>query len=113
VTTNTTVFDGESPEQLHSLFDKLTELGVDGMTISPGYSYAWAPDQDHFLRREQTRSLFREVLAPARTPRGKQWQFNQSPFYLKFLMGETDYDCTPWGQPPTTTSLGGKSPATS
>jgi hopanoid biosynthesis associated radical SAM protein HpnH len=99
VTTNTTVFDGESPEQLHGLFDKLTELGVDGMTISPGYSYAWAPDQDHFLRREQTRSLFREVLAPARTSRGKQWQFNQSPFYLKFLMGETDYDCTPWGSP--------------
>jgi hopanoid biosynthesis associated radical SAM protein HpnH len=99
VTTNTTVFDGESPEELHALFDYLADLGVDGMMISPGYSYAWAPDQDHFLKREQTKALFREVLAPIRGRRGRRWQFNHSPFYLKFLMGELDYDCTPWGNP--------------
>ena len=99
VTTNTTVFEGERPEELHEMFDLLADLGVDGMTISPGYSYAWAPDQEHFLKREQTRALFRQVLAPARTRRGRRWQFNQSPFYLRFLMGEVDYDCTPWGSP--------------
>jgi hopanoid biosynthesis associated radical SAM protein HpnH len=99
VTTNTTVFDGESPEELHGLFDFLADLGVDGMMISPGYSYAWAPDQEHFLKREQTKALFREVLAPVSTKRGKRWKFNQSPFYLKFLVGERDYDCTPWGMP--------------
>lgn len=99
VTTNTTVFDGEDPNELHEMFDFLADLGVDGMMISPGYSYAWAPDQDHFLKKEQTRALFRQVLAPARTKRGKKWQFNHSPFYLRFLMGELDYDCTPWGNP--------------
>ena len=99
VTTNTTVFDGERPEELHEMFDYLAELGVDGMTVAPGYSYAWAPDQEHFLKREQTRALFRDVLGPARTRRGRRWQFNQSAFYLKFLMGEIDYDCTPWGSP--------------
>jgi hopanoid biosynthesis associated radical SAM protein HpnH len=99
VTTNTTVFDGESPEELHELFDFLAGLGVDGMMISPGYSYAWAPDQDHFLKREQTKQLFRQVLAPVSTKRGKRWNFNHSPFYLQFLMGERNYDCTPWGNP--------------
>jgi hopanoid biosynthesis associated radical SAM protein HpnH len=99
VTTNTTVFDGESPEELHDLFDFLSDLGVDGMMISPGYSYAWAPDQEHFLKREQTKALFREVLAPISSKRGKRWKFNHSPFYLKFLMGDRDYDCTPWGMP--------------
>ena len=99
VNTNTTVFDGEVPQHLHEMFDMITELGVDGMTISPCYSYAWAPDQEHFLKREQTKALFRQVLAPAGTKRSNKWKFNQSPFYLKFLMGEIDYDCTPWGCP--------------
>ena len=99
ITTNTTVFHGEKPDELHEMFDFLTDLGVDGMMISPGYSYAWAPDQEHFLKREQTRALFREVLAPTSTRRGKRWKFNHSPFYLRFLMGEIDYDCTPWGNP--------------
>lgn len=99
VTTNTTVFDGEKPEDLHEMFDFLASLGVDGMMISPGYSYAMAPDQEHFLKKEQTRALFREVLAPTGTTRGKTWKFNHSPFYLRFLKGEVDYDCTPWGNP--------------
>jgi hopanoid biosynthesis associated radical SAM protein HpnH len=99
VTTNTTVFDGESAEELHEMFDFLARLGVDGMMISPGYSYAMAPDQEHFLKHEQTKALFREVLAPLTTRRGKAWKFNHSPFYLRFLKGELDYDCTPWGNP--------------
>jgi hopanoid biosynthesis associated radical SAM protein HpnH len=99
VNTNSTLFDGEDPAEFHEMFDMLMELGVDGMTISPGYSYAWAPDQEHFLKREQTKALFKQVLAPMYAKRGKKWQFNHSPFYLKFLMGEIDYDCTPWGNP--------------
>lgn len=99
VNTNTTLFEGGDPKEVHEMFDMVTALGVDGMTISPGYSYAWAPDQEHFLKREQTKALFREVFAPIRTKRGKKWQFNQSSLYLKFLMGEVDYECTPWGCP--------------
>jgi len=58
VTTNTTIFEGTKPEEIQEFFDFVNSLGVDGMMISPGYSYEWAPDQDHFLRREQTRALF-------------------------------------------------------
>lgn len=99
VNTNTTVFDGEKPEKLHELFDFLADMEIDGMTISPGYSYALAPDQDHFLKREQSKNLFREALAPMNTKRGARWKFTNSPFFLKFLKGEIDYDCTPWGNP--------------
>jgi hopanoid biosynthesis associated radical SAM protein HpnH len=97
VTTNTTIFDGEDPQELHRLFDFLMELGVDGMMISPGYAYAKAPDQEHFLRRQQTVQLFRAILQGGRGLR--RWRFNHSPFYLAFLRGEREYQCTPWGNP--------------
>ena len=98
VTTNTTVFQGAKPEDVQQFFDFLQTLGIDGMMISPGYSYEWAPDQDHFLQREQTRALFREILAPWRTGQ-KPWNFNHNPLFLDFLMGDRDYECTPWGSP--------------
>lgn len=98
VTTNTTVFEGTDPKEIQALFDYLTTLGVDGMMVSPGYSYEWAPDQDHFLKREQTKALFREILAPFR--RGQAgWNFNHNPLFLDFLTGDRDYECTPWGSP--------------
>lgn len=98
VTTNTTVFQGAKPEDVQQFFDFLQTLGIDGMMISPGYSYEWAPDQDHFLQREQTRALFRDILAPWRTGQ-KPWNFNHNPLFLDFLMGDRDYECTPWGSP--------------
>jgi hopanoid biosynthesis associated radical SAM protein HpnH len=97
VTTNTTIFQGEDPSELHEMFDFLMELGVDGMMISPGYAYSKAPDQEHFLRRQQTVQLFRDILKAGRGPR--RWQFNHSPFYLDFLKGDRSYQCTPWGNP--------------
>lgn len=98
VTTNTTVFEGANPEEMQKFFDFLETLGVDGMMISPGYSYEWAPDQDHFLKREQTKALFREILSPFKTGQ-KKWNFNHNPLFLDFLIGEEDYECTPWGSP--------------
>ena len=98
VTTNTTVFEGTDPKQMQEFFDFLESLGIDGMMISPGYSYEWAPDREHFLKRQQTRSLFREILAPFKAGK-KNWNFNHNPLFLDFLMGEKDYDCTPWGSP--------------
>lgn len=98
VNTNSTIFQGADPKQMQEFFDFLTELGVDGMQISPGYSYAWAPDQDHFLQREQTRALFREILAPFKSGQ-KKWNFYHNPLFLDFLIGEKDYECTPWGSP--------------
>ncbi len=96
VTTNTTIFEGHPPEDLHQFFDQMMDLGVDGMMISPGYSYEKAPNQDRFLKREQTKNLFQKVLAPAEK---RGWVFNHSPFYLDFLKGDREYECTPWGNP--------------
>ncbi|MEO0407926.1 MAG: adenosyl-hopene transferase HpnH [Cyanobacteria bacterium P01_A01_bin.135] len=98
VTTNTTIFEGADPKDVQAFFDFLGELGVDGMMVSPGYSYEWAPDQEHFLKREQTRALFREILTPMRQGK-KKWNFNHNPLFLDFLVGEKDYECTPWGSP--------------
>jgi hopanoid biosynthesis associated radical SAM protein HpnH len=98
VTTNTTIFNGTQAQDIQDLFTFLETLDIDGMMVSPGYSYEWAPDQDHFLRREQTRSLFREILAPFRAGQ-KNWNFNHNPLFLDFLTGDKDYDCTPWGSP--------------
>ena len=93
VTTNTTVFEGENSEALRQFFDFVTTLGTDGLMISPGYSYEKAPDQDHFLKRERTKELFRRVFS------GKRWDFNHSPLFLEFLQGKREYQCTPWGNP--------------
>ncbi|WP_460193973.1 adenosyl-hopene transferase HpnH [Thermosynechococcus sp. FA-CM-4201] len=98
VTTNTTIFEGVDPKEMQEFFDFVSSLGVDGMMISPGYAYEWAPDQEHFLKREQTRALFREILAPYRAGQ-KKWNFNHNPLFLDFLVGEKDYECTPWGMP--------------
>jgi hopanoid biosynthesis associated radical SAM protein HpnH len=95
VTTNTTLFDGADAKSVRAFFDEMMELGVEGMMLSPGYSYDKAPDQKHFLGRARTRRLFRAILSN----RKKSWQFNQSPLFLEFLMGKKNYACTPWGMP--------------
>jgi hopanoid biosynthesis associated radical SAM protein HpnH len=95
VTTNTTLFDGADPNSVRAFFDEMTSLGVEGMMLSPGYSYDKAPDQQHFLGRARTKRLFRAILSN----RKKEWQFNMSPLFLEFLMGKRHYQCTPWGMP--------------
>lgn len=95
VTTNTTLFDGADPQSVRNFFDEMMQLGVEGMMLSPGYSYDKAPDQQHFLGRARTRRLFRSILSN----RNESWKFNMSPLFLEFLMGKRHYTCTPWGMP--------------
>jgi hopanoid biosynthesis associated radical SAM protein HpnH len=95
VTTNTTLYNNAKPERLREMFDTLTEMGVEGMMVSPGYQYEKAPDQEHFLIREQTESLFRRLLNNVK----RGWVFNQSPVFLEFLRGNYELECTPWGSP--------------
>jgi hopanoid biosynthesis associated radical SAM protein HpnH len=95
VTTNTTLFDGTDPKSVRAFFDDMMELGIEGMMLSPGYSYEKAPDQQHFLGRARTRRLFRAILSN----REKDWRFNLSPLFMEFLMGKRHYACTPWGMP--------------
>jgi len=95
VTTNTTLFEGTDPKSVRAFFDEMTALGVEGMMLSPGYSYDKAPDQTHFLGKPKTRKLFTKILSN----RHKEWKFNLSPLFLEYLMGKRDYKCTPWGMP--------------
>jgi len=95
VTTNTTLFDGADPVSVRQFFDDMMDLGVEGMMLSPGYTYDKAPDQEHFLSRKKTRNLFRQILSN----RSEKWMFNLSPLFLEFLMGKRTYKCTPWGMP--------------
>ncbi|RMF99333.1 MAG: adenosyl-hopene transferase HpnH [Gammaproteobacteria bacterium] len=98
VTINCTLFSEESPEEVADFFDYVTELGIEGITVSPGYSYEHAPRQDVFLGRRQSKRLFREIFRIGRE-RGSRWPFNHSGLYLDFLAGNQTYECTPWSNP--------------
>jgi hopanoid biosynthesis associated radical SAM protein HpnH len=95
VTTNTTLFEGADPQSVREFFDTMMDVGVEGMMLSPGYTYDKAPDQEHFLSKKKTRNLFRQILSN----RHEKWKFNMSPLFLEYLMGRREYKCTPWGMP--------------
>ena len=95
VNVNCTVFEGHPAEDIAAFLDLTEELGV-GVSISPGYAYERAPDQEHFLNRRKTKELFRQVFALGK---GKGWKFMHSGLFLDFLAGNQSYHCTPWGMP--------------
>ena len=100
VNINATLFDNAEPERMAAFFDTVTELGIDGITVSPGYAYERAPDQEHFLNRQRTKELFRNIFRRDPKKSGKPgWSFNQSSLFLDFLAGNQTYHCTPWGNP--------------
>jgi hopanoid biosynthesis associated radical SAM protein HpnH len=100
VNINATLFDNADPERVARFFDTVTDLGIDGITVSPGYAYERAPDQEHFLNRLRTKELFREIFRRETKGQGRQrWSFNQSSLFLDFLAGNQTYHCTPWGNP--------------
>ena len=96
VSVNATVFDGTGPDRIADFLDFCEDSGISGVSISPGYAYERAPDQEHFLTRRKTKELFRAVFA-----RGKdrKWPLSHSTLYLDFLAGNESYRCTPWGMP--------------
>jgi len=96
VNVNCTLFNNAKPEEVAEYLDYARDLGVEGVTISPGYAYERAPDQEHFLSRRQTKELFREVF---RRGKGRKWRFSQSSLFLDFLAGNQAYECTPWSNP--------------
>jgi hopanoid biosynthesis associated radical SAM protein HpnH len=100
VNVNCTLFNDAQPERVARFFDTLKAMEVDGITVSPGYAYERAPEQQHFLARSRTRQLFRDILA--RGDGGRRWAFSQSSLFLDFLAGNQTYRCTPWGNPTRT-----------
>jgi hopanoid biosynthesis associated radical SAM protein HpnH len=95
VNVNCTVFDAHPAEDIAKFLDLTQELGV-GVSISPGYAYERAPDQQHFLARRKTKELFRKVFALGK---GKKWNLTHSGMFLDFLAGNQEFHCTPWGMP--------------
>jgi hopanoid biosynthesis associated radical SAM protein HpnH len=103
VCTNTTVFRETSVEELEEMFALLSDIGVDGMLVSPGYHYE-ALEADHFLFRQEIHQKFKRVLELS-----QQYRLYSTPLFLQFAAGERDYPCTPWGNV-TRTPLGWKGP---
>jgi hopanoid biosynthesis associated radical SAM protein HpnH len=100
VNINCTLFNGGDPQGIAEFFDTVMDMGVDGITVSPGYAYERAPDQQHFLNRGKTKQLFRDIFR--RGNGGRKWSFSQSGLFLDFLAGNQPYHCTPWGNPTRT-----------
>ncbi len=98
---NATLFNNADPERMARFFDDVMDMGIDGISVSPGYAYERAPDQQHFLNRKATKDLFRGIFSRAK-PGRKKWEFNQSPLFLDFLAGNQTFHCTPWGNPTRT-----------
>ena len=85
VNVNATIFDGHAADDIAAFLDRTAELGV-GVTISPGYAYERAPDQEHFLNRRKTKELFRSVFALGK---GRKWRLTHSPLYSGLPGGQS------------------------
>lgn len=90
VVTNTTVFKDTDVSEIEELCGFLTELGVDGMLISPGYHYETV-ERDIFLTRAEIHRKFERVLALS-----SRFRFQSTPMFLEFAAGRRDYPCSPW-----------------
>jgi len=96
VTINCTLFQGEKAAEVAEFLDYVMELGVEGVTIAPGFSYERAPQQDVFIKGRDVKELFRGIFKIGKT---RKWNLNHSTLYLDFLAGNQNYQCTPWGNP--------------
>ena len=104
VCTNSTIFKDSDVDDLHTLFQRLTDLGIEGIMISAGFPYESISNQDIFLERQTSVHVFQQALAPER-----RFSFYNNPLYLEFLRGERDYPCRAWTNP-TYTPLGWRKP---
>ncbi|NLI81900.1 MAG: adenosyl-hopene transferase HpnH [Deltaproteobacteria bacterium] len=103
VSTNTTVYRETEISDLETLFTQLTDFGVDGILVAPGFSYEDVTGEV-FLTRAEIIEKFRHI---------RKWQNRfpiiSNPIYLDFLSGDRHFQCTPWGNP-TRNPQGWKSP---
>ena len=96
VNVNCTLFQGETPDEVAEFLDYAMTLGIEGVTIAPGFSYEHAPRQDVFIRGLDVKNLFRGIF---KIGKNRKWRLNHSSLYLDYLAGNQNYDCTPWGNP--------------
>ena len=102
--TNTTVYKETDMNEIEQMFDYLSDLGVDGHTITPGYDYDAAKKdmikrlnlrpENFFLTRPMTVEKFRKI---------EEWMnrytFFGTPIYFEFLAGKRDLTCSAWAIP--------------
>ena len=103
VSTNTTVYRETDVGDLERLFGQLTDAGVDGILVAPGFSYEEVI-RDVFLTRQQIMEKFQHIRTWA-----DRFPIISNPLYLDFLCGDRPLKCTPWGNP-TRNTQGWKSP---
>ncbi|MFQ5963480.1 MAG: adenosyl-hopene transferase HpnH [Candidatus Scalinduaceae bacterium] len=103
VCTNTTIYKDTDPKEIEELFVLLTEMRIDGMLVSPGFSFV-DNTNDVFLNKEEVYQKFSFIYDLS-----KKYKILNSSLYLKFLSGKRDLTCTPWGNP-TRNYHGWKSP---
>lgn len=96
VTINCTLYEGVTAEEAAEHFDFVIGLGVEGITVSPGFGYTRAPQKEVFLKCTNSQQLFRDIF---KLGNRRKWKFNQSSLFLDFLAGNQTYQCTPWGNP--------------
>jgi MoaA/NifB/PqqE/SkfB family radical SAM enzyme len=104
VATNTTIYKETAMEEIEQMFDFLSDLGVDGHTISPGYEYDAAKKdmikrlnlrpENFFLTRPMTIQKFQKI---------EEWMSKYTlfgtPIYFEFLAGKRDLSCSAWAIP--------------
>lgn len=103
VSTNTTVYRETDVKDLERLFAQLSDAGVDGILVAPGFSYE-AVTGEIFLTRTEIKEKFQLIRTW-----GKRFPIISNPIYLDFLTGRRTLSCTPWGSP-TRNPSGWKSP---
>jgi len=92
VCTNTTIYKQTDVKEIKSFIKEVGQVGVNGILLSPGYSYEDVDDQSIFLTQEESINIFRQI---SKETKGKKvWS---TPLYLDFLEGKRELDCTPWG----------------
>jgi MoaA/NifB/PqqE/SkfB family radical SAM enzyme len=104
VATNTTIYKETDMQEVEQMFDYLSDLGVDGHTISPGYEYDAAKKdmikrlnlqpENFFLTRKMTIEKFSKI---------EKWMNDYTlfgtPVYFEFLAGHRDLTCSAWAIP--------------
>ena len=104
VATNTTIYKETDMDEVEQMLDFLSDLGVDGHTITPGYEYDAAKKdmvtrlnlqpENFFLTRDLTVKKFAKM---------EEWMakynFFGTPVYFEFLAGKRDLTCSAWAIP--------------
>jgi hopanoid biosynthesis associated radical SAM protein HpnH len=100
VCTNTTIYKETNLDEITVLFGYLTELGVDGLMVSPAYGYESVcqsepgSKSDLFLTREEVRERFRQAREA-----WSRFRLTATPIYLDFLCGARELPCAAWANP--------------